>query len=337
MKPSCLMRRRDVIAAIGGAAAYALPLGARAQQPGRIRVVGVLIGFPVSDPASLTEVAALRAALARLGWTEGRDLRLEVRAGSGNADTVLVSAKALVNLRPDVIVGQSTAVTAALARETRTIPLVFVNIADPVASGFAASLARPGGNLTGFTVDNSAQGGKWVELLKEIAPATVRAALLFNPATAAPVKLYMPSIEAAGSSSGVQVSAAAVHGKDEIEAVIAAQARQPGGGLIVLPDTFNTTNRDTIIAQAARHKVPAVYFNHFFPDSGGLASYGADFTEQFREAANYVHRILKGAKPGELPVQAPTKFELVVNLKTAKALALPVPPRLLARADRVIE
>lgn len=191
--------------------------------------------------------------------------------------------------------------------------------------------------MTGFTVDNAAQGGKWVELLKEIAPGTVRAALLFNPATAAPVKLYMPSIEAAASSSGVRVSAAAVHGKDEIEAVITAQGREPGGGLIVLPDPFNTINRDAIIAQAARHKVPVVYYNHFFPDSGGLVSYGADFAEQFREAGSYVHQILKGAKPGELPVQAPTKFELVVNLKTAKALALSVPARLLTRADKVIE
>jgi putative ABC transport system substrate-binding protein len=331
------MRRRRFIALIGGAAASAVPFIARAQKPGRMRLVGVLIGFPASDPASLAEVTALRERLAKLGWVEGRDLRLEVRAGSGDAETVHASATALVALRPDVIVGQSTIVTAALARETRTIPIVFVNIADPVASGFAASLARPGGNLTGFTVDNSTQGGKWVELLKEIAPGTARAALLFNPATAAPVKLYMPSIEAAASSSGVQVSAAAVHSKDEIEAIIAAQAREPGGGLIVLPDTFNTTNRNAIIMQAARHKVPAVYFNHFFPDSGGLASYGADFTEQFREAANYVHQILKGAKAGELPVQAPTKFELVVNLKTAKALALPVPARLLTRADKVIE
>jgi putative ABC transport system substrate-binding protein len=329
------MRRREVITLLGGAALW--PLGARAQQPGRMRLVGVLIGFPTNDPASLNEIAALRSALAKLGWVEGRDFRLEVRAGSGNADTVGASAKALVDLRPDVIVGQSTVVTAALARETRTIPIVFVNIADPVASGFAASLARPGGNLTGVMVDNSAQGGKWVELLKEIAPGTERAALLFNPATAAPVKLYMPSIEAAGATSGVRVNAAAVHGKDEIEAVIAAQAREPGGGLIVLPDTFNTTNRDAIIALAARHKVPAVYFNHFFPDSGGLVSYGTDFTDQFREAASYVHQILRGAKPGELPVQAPTKFELVVNLKTAKALALPVPARLLTRADKVIE
>jgi putative ABC transport system substrate-binding protein len=331
------MRRRDVLLLMCSVVASALPRATRAQQPGQTRVVGVLIGFPASDPASLTEIAALRAALAKLGWTEGRDLRIEVRAGSGDADTVRASAKALVDLRPDVIIGQSTAVNNALARETRTIPIVFVNIADPVASGFAASLARPGGNLTGFMVDNSAQGGKWVELLKEVAPNTVRAALLFNPATAAPVKLYMPSIEAAAASVGVRTNAAPVHGKDEIEAVIAAQAREAGGGLIVLPDTFNTTHRDTIIAQAARHKVPAVYFNHFFPESGGLISYGADFAEQFREAANYVHRILKGAKPGELPVQAPTKFELVVNLKTANALALPVPPRLLARADKVIE
>jgi len=330
------MRRREFIGLLAGAGVV-LPLAARAQQPGRVRLVGVLIGFPTNDPASLGEIAALRSALAKLGWVEGRDFRLEVRAGSGDADTVRASAKALVDLRPDVIVGQSTVVTTALARETQTIPIVFVNIADPVASGFAANLARPGGNFTGFTVDNSAQGGKWVELLKEIAPNTVRVAVLFNPATAAPVKLYMPSIEAAGSASGVQVSAATVHGKDEIEAVFAALAREPGGGLIVLPDTFNTTNRATIITLAARYKVPAVYFNHFFPDSGGLVSYGADFTEQFRQAANYVHQILKGAKPGELPVQAPTKFELVVNLRTAKALALPVPARLLTRADKVIE
>jgi putative tryptophan/tyrosine transport system substrate-binding protein len=329
------MLRREFISLLGGAAVW--PLAARAQQRGPMRLIGVLIGFPTNDPASQGEIATLRAALATLGWVEGRDLRLEVRAGSGDADTVHASAKALVDLNPDVIVGQSTAVTAALARETRTIPIVFVNIADPVASGFAVNLARPGGNFTGFTVDNSAQGGKWVELLKEIAPGTVRAALLFNPATAAPVKLYMPSIEAAGSASGIHVSAAAVHSKDEIEAVIATQARERGSGLIVLPDTFNTTNRDAIIAQAARHRVPAVYFNHFFPDSGGLVSYGPDFTEQFREAANYVHQILRGAKPGELPVQAPTKFELVVNLKTAKALALPIPARLLTRADRVIE
>jgi putative ABC transport system substrate-binding protein len=302
-----------------------------------MRLVGVLIGFPASDPASLTEVAALRSALVKLGLTEGRDIRLEIRAGAGNADTVRAAAKALVDLKPDVIVAQSTAVNNALGRETRTIPVVFVNIADPVASGFAASLARPGGNFTGFMVDNSAQGGKWIELLNEVAPNTMRAALLFNPATAAPVKLYMPSIEAAAATMGIKLSAAPVNGKDDIETVIAVQGRDPGGGLIVLPDTFNTTHRDTIIAQAARHKVPAVYFNHFFPDSGGLISYGADFAEQFREAANYVHRILKGEKPAELPVQAPTKFELVVNLKTANALGLSVPPRLLARADKVIE
>lgn len=331
------MRRRDALLLMCAAAASAFPRAACAQQPGQTRVVGVLIGFPASDPASLTEVAALRAALAKLGWNEGRDLRIEVRAGSGDADTVRASAKALVDLRPDVIIGQSTAVNNALARETRTIPIVFVNIADPVASGFAASLARPGGNLTGFMVDNAAQGGKWVELLKEVAPNTVRAAVLFNPATAAPVKLYMPSIEAAAASVGVRTSAAPVHGKEEIEGVIAAEAREAGGGLIVLPDTFNTTHRDTIIAQAARHKIPAVYFNHFFPESGGLISYGADFAEQFRQAASYVDRILKGAKPGELPVQAPTKFELVINLKTANALALPVPARLVSRADKVIE
>jgi len=228
-------------------------------------------------------------------------------------------------------------VIRALALETRTIPIVFVQVSDPIGSGFAKSLARPSGNITGFTTDNSAQGGKWVEVLKEIAPRTMRVALLFNPETAAPSKIFMPSIQAAASAFGVQAIAAPVHAKDEIEGVIAAQAINPGGGLIVTPDPFNAANRDLIIALAARYSVPAIYFNGFFADSGGLIVYGSVFAEEFRQAAGYIDRIIKGEKAADLPVQAPTKYELVINLKTARALGLTVPPMLVTRADKVIE
>jgi putative ABC transport system substrate-binding protein len=226
-------------------------------------------------------------------------------------------------------------VIGALARETRTIPIVFTAVSDPIGGGFSASLAHPDGNITGFAYLDPSVGGKWVELLKEIAPRTVRPALLFNPATAPQV--YMPSIQAAASSFAIQASAAPVHAKDEIEGVIAAQASNSGGGLIVMPDPFNTANRELIIALAARYTVPAIYNNRFYPESGGLIAYGSDFAEQARQAAGYVDRILKGAKPADLPIQQPTKFELVINLRTAKALGLEIPPSLLARADEVIE
>ena len=212
-----------------------------------------------------------------------------------------------------------------------------MNVGDPIASGFAASLARPGGNITGFTVETPAHGGKWVELLKEIAPRTVRMALLFNPATAVPLQFFMPSIQAAASSLAIEISNAPVQAKDEIEGVIAAQPRNPGAGLIVMPDSFNTVNREAIIALAARYGVPTIYFNRFFSELGGLITYGADYAEQFRQVPEYIDRILKGEKPADLPIQAPTKFELVINLKTAKALDLDVPPLLLGRADEVIE
>ena len=222
-------------------------------------------------------------------------------------------------------------------RETRTIPIVFVDVSDPIASGFAASLARPGGNITGFTVETPANGSKWVELLKEIAPRTVRMALLFNPATAVPLQFFMPSIQAAASSLAIQIRNAPVHAKDEIEGVIAAQARNPRGGLIVMPDVFNELNRELIIALAASYGVPAIYYNRFFSEPGGLISYGDARGEQFRLAAGYIDRILKGEKPADLPVQAPTKFELIINLKTAKALGLTIPDKLMALANEVIE
>ena len=330
------MQRREFITFLGGAAA-AWPLGVRAQQPRRMRLIGVLMGYAESNPAGQSLISAFRGALTKLGWTEGKNLQIELRWGAGDLDRINTFAKELVDLRPDAIVGQATAVTGALARETRNIPIVFAIVADPITSGFAASLAHPGGNITGFTVDNSALGGKWIELLKEIAPRTVRVGLLFNPATSAPLQLYMPSIEAAVSSFAVQASAAPVHTKDEIEVVVAAQGRDRDGGLIVLPDTFNAENRELIIALAARYGVPATYYSDNYARSGGLISYGPDFADQFRQAAEYINRILKGAKPADLPVQAPTKFGLVINLKTAKALGLTVSPTLLARADEVIE
>ena len=277
------------------------------------------------------------AGLAKLGWTEGSNLRIELRWGNADPDRIRTLAKELTDLRPDVILSPTTLVTGALARETRTIPIVFVNVGDPIASGFAASLARPGGNITGFTVETPEQGGKWVELLKEIAPRTVRMALLFNPATAVPLQFFLPSIQAAASSLAIQISNAPVHAKDEIEGIIAAQARNPGGGLIVMPDSFHVVNRELIIALAARYGVPAIYWNRFFTESGGLITYGTDFVEQFRQVPEYIDRILKGEKPADLPIQAPTKFELVINLKTAKAMDLDMPPLLLGRADDVIE
>jgi putative ABC transport system substrate-binding protein len=330
------MRRREFIQLLGSTA-VAWPLAARAQQPNRVRLIGVLMGYAESDPISQSGLAAFRGALTKLGWTEGSNLRIELRWGAADPDRIRTLAKELVDLRPEAIFGQTTPVTGVLAGETRTIPIVFVYVADPIASGFATSLAHPGGNITGFSELDPALGGKWVELLKEVAPRTVRAALLFNPATVAPLQSYMPSIQAAASSFAIQASAAPVHASDEIEGIIAAQARNPGGSLIVMPDAFNVVNRELIIALAARYGVPAIYFGRFFAESGGLIGYGIDRAEAFRQAAGYIDRILKGAKPADLPVQAPTKYELVINLKTGKALGLDVPKHLQQIADEVIE
>jgi putative tryptophan/tyrosine transport system substrate-binding protein len=330
------MRRREFIIILGGTA-IGWPLTAHAQQPERVRRIGVLMGLGLADPTAQSYVTAFRDALTKLGWAEGSNLRTEVRWSAGDADNIRSFAKELVDLRPDAIVAQSTPVVAALVRETQAIPIVFVNIADPIGSGFVVSLARPGGNLTGFMTDNSALGGKWVELLKEIAPRTVRAALLFNLTTAVPLKFYMPSVQAAASISGVEVNATPVHAKDEVEGVIAAQARDQGGSLIVVPDPFNAANREHIISLAARYRVPAMYYRHEFAEAGGLIAYGNDFAEQFPQAAAYVDRILKGAKPADLPVQAPTKFDLVINLKTVKSLGLDVPFGMQQRADNLIE
>jgi ABC-type uncharacterized transport system substrate-binding protein len=331
------MKRRQFIRLVGGAAAT-WPLAARAQQPDRTRLIGVLMGYAESDRAARSWLAAFRGALTKLGWTEGSNLRIELRWSASDADRMRTLAKELVDLRPDAILGATTPVTGALARETKTIPIVFAGVSDPIGSGFAANLAHPGGNTTGFQAQGDPSlGGKWVELLKEIAPHTVRVALLFNPQTAPPLELYMDSIQAAATSFAIQAVANPVHDKEEIEGVIAAQGRDPEGGLIVMPDVSNDVNRELIIALAARYSVRAIYFNRFFSELGGLISYGDVRSEQFRLAAGYIDRILKGEKPADLPVQAPTKFELIINLKTAKALGLTIPESFLTRADEVIE
>jgi putative ABC transport system substrate-binding protein len=329
------MRRREFIALIGGVAAW--PLATRAQQPERMRRVAVLVGNAESDRVAQSWLAAFRDALSKLGWTEGSNLRIELRWAAGDPDRMRTLAKELVDLRPNAILGVTTPVISALARETRTIPIVFTGVSDPIGSGFAANLAHPGGNITGFMINDPALGGKWVQLLKEIAPRTVRVELLFNPATAVALQYFLPSIQAAASSLAVQANAAPVRGKDEIEGVIAAQARDPGGGLIVMPDVFNDANRELIIALAASYGVPTIYYNRFFSELGCLISYGDVRSEQFPRAAGYIDRVLKGEKPADLPVQGPTKFELIINVKTAKALGPTVPDKLLVAADQLIQ
>ena len=323
------MRRREFITLLGGAT-VAWPLAARAQQAGPVRRIGVLIGFAESDPDVQSWLTVFWGALAKLGWTEGRNLRIELRWAGDDPDRTKTFAKELVNLRPDAILSVTTPVTGVLHRETQTIPIVIVTVADPISSGFVTSLGHPGGNVTGFALYEPGMGGKWLELLKQIAPGVKRVALLFNPATTVPVKFYMSSIEAAASSFPVQTSTAPVHAQDEIEGVIAALAGNAGAGLIVMPDLFNVINRDLIIAPAARYRVPAIYFFRSFADSGGLISYGPDFAEQYPQAAEC-------ERPGDLPIQMLIKVPLVINLKTAKALGLEVPGQLQQLADEVIE
>jgi len=328
------VRRREFIVFGGGAAAW--PLAARAQQVGAVRHLGMLIDYAESDPAAQSLVAAFRGELAKLGWAVGRDLQIEVRWSAGNADRIGTFAKELVDLRPDAILARGTPETRALCRETQTIPIVFALVSDPITSGFTTSLAHPDRNATGFALYEHTMGGKWIAILREIAPSTVRVALLFNPTTAPPLEFFLPSIQAAASSFDVKVSAARVYSKAEIEGVIAGLASDPGGGLIVMPDSFNVTNRDLIIALASRYGVPAISDTRFYTESGGLMNYGSDFVKQFRKAAGYVDRVLKGAKPADLPIQEPTEFDVVINLKTAKALGLTVPTSLMVAAQ-VIE
>jgi putative tryptophan/tyrosine transport system substrate-binding protein len=331
------MQRREFITLLGAAAA-AWALTARAQQPDRMRRVGVLMAFDENDPEAKAYLSGFTQGLAELGWTDGRNLRMDVRWAAGNVDRMRMFAKELLDLQPDVILAHGTPETAAFQRETRTIPIVFAVVSDPVGVGFVASLPRPGGNLTGFIHMEASLGGKWLELLTEIAPGVKRATIMFNPDTAPYARsYYLPSFEAAARSFKVAPIVAPVHSEAEIETVITSLRSEPGSRLVVMPDTFVESRRAHTILLAARNNVPTVYPDSVWARDGGLLSYGPNRADIFRRSAAYVDRILRGAKPAELPVQAPTKYELVINLKTAKALGLDVPLQLQQRADEVIE
>jgi putative tryptophan/tyrosine transport system substrate-binding protein len=330
------MRRRDFVSLIGGAAA-AWPLSARAQQPNRVRRIGVLLAYLESDHDAQSWVSAFRQELGKLGWAEGGNIYIDVRWATVDVQAVERYAKELVTLQPDFILTVSTPATAAMAQQTRTIPIIFVMVGDPVGSGFVESLSRPGRNLTGFTNNQSPLISKWMELLKEIAPTVTRAAMLFNPTTASFLAYYLNPFKAAAESFGMEAIVAPVQDESELDSVVATQARQPNSGLIVIPDAFMVAHRAGIAMLAARYRIPAIYSFTFFAEAGGLMSYGVNPLAEFQRAASYGDRILKGAKPSELPVQAPDKLKLVINLKTAKALGLDVPLFLRQRADDVIE
>jgi putative ABC transport system substrate-binding protein len=330
------MRRRDFIKIIAGTAA-SWPLTARAQ-PDRVRRVGVLMGYPENDLEGPAFFAAFREGLQKLGWVEGRNIRLDTRwASPDDAEARQRFAQELVALQPDLILSSVTPTTAALLQHTRAIPIVFATVADPVGSGFVASLAQPGGNVTGFQAWEASLGGKWLELLKEIAPRVTRVAMLFNPTVAPYAESFLNHFKAAASSFAVEPITAPVRDSSSLESAIAAQALAPNGGLIVIPDTFTDVHRAEIISLAARSGLPAVYPRRPFTELGGLLSYGVDQFDTYRRAATYVDRILKGEKPSGLPVQTPVKFELVINLKTAKELGLNIPVALQQRADELIE
>jgi putative tryptophan/tyrosine transport system substrate-binding protein len=332
------VRRREFITLVGGAGA-AWPLAAHAQQPERVRRIGVIIEFDEKDPEAKAYPSGLTRGLAQLGWIDGRNVRIDIRWAAGSVERMKMFAKELVGSQPDVIVTSSTQVTAAVQRETQMIPIVFVTVADPIRAGFVASLPRPGGNLTGFVNLETSTGGKWLELLTEIAPSVKRVAVIFNPDTApGGGTFFLPVVEAAARWLNVEPIAAPVRSDAEIEMVITALGREPGGGILVLPDPFTGVHRAAIISQAIRNKVPAVAgLPQSFARDGGLLSYSVDIGDLFRRAAPYVDRILRGTKPAELPVQLPMKFEMVVNAKTAKALGLAVPHKLIYTADEVID
>jgi putative ABC transport system substrate-binding protein len=329
------MGRRDFML-LGGAAA-AWPLGARAQQPEKVRRIGVLMSNAESDDEGRSGVAAFRDELRKVGWTEHRNIEIDTRWAAGDVESMRQFAKELVGLQPDLILTSSTPATGAMLQRTRAIPVIFVLVADPVGGGFVASLPHPGGNVTGFTPIVGSLGGKWVQLLKEIAPPLARITLLFNPPTAPFVEGYLNPFKTAAASLGMEAIIAPVQDMPEVEFLVATEAREPNSGLVVIPDAFTVGHRTEITALAARYRVPAVYWSRSFAELGGLISYGPYIVDEYRRAASYADRILKGAKPSELPVQAPTKFELVINLKTARTLGLTIPPTLLARADEVIE
>jgi putative ABC transport system substrate-binding protein len=332
------MRRREFITLLGGIAAV-WPLVARAQQAGPVRRIGILMGGTKGDSQNEVGLAAFTDALKELGWTDGQNIRIDIRWAAGNVERMKGLANELVSLQPDLLVGHTTQPVAALQRETETIPIVFLVVSDPVGSGFVASLPRPGGNITGFINIESSLGGKWIEVLKEVVPSVTRAALMFNPDTATYFKYYLEPFEAAARLRGVEPIAAPVRTAADIERVLASLTERPDAGLAVMPDAALATqkNRDLIISFAARHRLPTIYPYRFWVGDGGLVSYGIDQVDLFRRVPAYIDRILKGAKPAELPVQLPTRFEFAVNLKTAKALGIEMPAMLLGRADEVIE
>jgi putative tryptophan/tyrosine transport system substrate-binding protein len=326
------VRRRDFITVLGGAAAW--PLAGHAQLPERVRRVGVLSPRPENDPGQ--GLTAFVQALGRFGWVEEKNIRIDYRFAAGDPTHFKTYAAELVGLAPDVILANSSSAVAALRQQTRTIPVVFTPVADPVGQGFVQSLARPGGNLTGFTTNDAELMRKWLQLLKEVAPSVTRVAVIFNPDTAPFAPWFNRAIEAAAPSFGMTVTLAPVHDDAGIEAAIATHAREPGGGLINFPESFSTTHRDVIVAAAARHGLPQIGQPEL-TRAGGLMSYWIDIVDGFAQAASYVDRILKGASPADLPVQQATKFSLIINLKTAKVLGLTVPPGMLDLADEVIE
>jgi putative ABC transport system substrate-binding protein len=329
------MKRREFITLLGGAAA-AWPLAARAQRSDRVRRIGMLMAWAETDPEVQPRMAAFMTTLRELGWVDGRNCRIEFYWSAGDLGLMDRHAKELIASTPDVVVAMTNTMVEAVHKLTRTIPIVFIQVSAPVESGWVASMARPGGNMTGFANFEGSMGGKWVELLKEVAPSVVKIGVLMHPETP-PHVAFWRSAQSAAPSFGVQVTAAQVHDRDEVEHAITTFARQAYDGLIVFPHPITATSRNSIVELAARHRLPAIYPFRFFPTSGGLLSYGIDQVEQWRPAARYVDRILRGEKPSDLPVQAPSKFELVINLKTAKALGLDVPLHLQQLADEVIE
>ena len=329
------MRRRNFISLLGGAAAW--PLAARAQKNDRVRRIGVLMGYAEDDLEAQSWIKAFVQGLKELELADGSNLRIVYRWGAGDVERMRSHAAELVALRSEAILVGSTPALAAATRETASVPIIFANVADPISQGFVSSLARPGGNITGFTSLEFSIGGKWIEALKEISPSLARANIIFNPPTAPYFDSFMRSMEAAASSLAVKLAVAPVANQGDIERAIAASESNTNGGLVVVPSAFVTIHREFIIAQAARHRLPAIYGFSYYAVSGGLIAYGIDVRDMYARAARYVSRVLKGESPGDLPIQAPTKFQLVINLKTAKALGLDVPPQLLARADEVIE
>jgi len=330
------MRRRDLIKVIAGSA-IAWPLAARAQQSEHMRHIGVLMAFSENDPEAQSWAGVFREELWKLGWTEGHNLQIDTRWATADIESLERFAKQLAVLHPDVILTGSTPATAAMQQQTNTIPIVFAMVGDPVGSGFVASLSRPGGNLTGFTPIENSLGGKWVELLKEIAPRVARVAMVFDPAMAPFASYYLNSFKAAAGSFGLVAIVAPVDDMAALERVVARSSREPNSGLIVMPDAFMIGHHADITSLVARYRVPTVYPFRIFAEVGGLVSYGSSALDEFRRAASYADRILKGAKPSELPVQTPINFDLVINLKTAKALGLDVPSSIWLRADEVIE